>query len=154
MVCLCFNFVVVVLSFRCVYIKKNESRVKKMPRKKWPKGHAKLVFDKTNGYCFHCGTILQFEPRSGWQIDHHPVVHRDIEGQICCGVTDTLELDNLQPSCVHCNASHRYESGYRVYCGDTQFPCKKQFWSRLAQLVGTAALMAASSGATYAAIRC
>ncbi len=133
-----------------VFLFKKKVTKKEMPRKKWPKGHARLVFDKTGGKCFHCGVALAFEPRAGWQIDHHPVVHRDIEGQMCCGVTDTLDIDNLQPSCVRCNVSHRHEKGKRVYCGDTQFPCKKWFWSRVVQAVATVALMAASSAVTYA----
>ena len=125
-----------------------------MPRKKWPRAYAKLVFEKTGGRCFHCKKRLQFEPRSGWQIDHHPIVHRDIEGQICCGVTDTLDLGNLQPSCVECNVSHRYEHGRAAYCGDTQFPCKRRFWTNVARAFAVCFLMALSSAATYTARGC
>jgi hypothetical protein len=122
-----------------------------MPRKKWPKTYAALVFAKTNGACYHCKKKLKYEPRTGWHIDHHPVVHRDIEGQVCCGVTDTLDLDNLQPSCVQCNVSHEHEKEHAVYCGGTQFPCKKWVWSGVARAVVAVALVATSSGVTYAA---
>lgn len=75
------------------------------------------------GRCWHCGRDLPWDrdaPR-GWHVDHWPVALRDIRRQVLVGVTDPLRRDNLVPSCVECNTSHRHE---RVgWHGCTQFPC-------------------------------
>ena len=110
-----------------------------MPRKKIPQ---KLVFKTfhridnphTVGHCWHCGKKIVFEQRSSgnksgvWQVDHFPVPHRDIENQICCGVTDTLDPVNLVPACKKCNLSHKFEIPKWYYCQHYQCPCKKPFF--------------------------
>ncbi len=104
-----------------------------MGRPAWPKNYPRIVFDKTGGKCFHCEKKIIFEqrlPKHGehyWEIDHFPVQYMDIEDQCCLGVTDPLDLDNLVPSCGHCNKSHNFEHKYTYCCciKSSQFPCKK-----------------------------
>ena len=57
------------------------------------------IYDKTGGYCFHCGKKLTLnnygQPgrRGAWEVDHGKPISR--------GGTD--HLNNLHPSCVSCN---------------------------------------------------
>ena len=125
-----------------------------MARKRWSKALEKLVYDKSGGRCHHCRKRLPREPRKGWHIDHFPVPHRDVEAQLCCGVTDVHDPDNLVLSCPPCNVSHRFEASKWYYCGHSQLPCFRWFWQRVgvgAALLGAAA---ASSVVTYVVVRC
>ena len=104
-----------------------------MPRKKIPKKLAKSTLfreDNPNGIgnCWHCGKNLNNLSRKKWHVDHHPVVHADIENQLCFGITKTLDPGNLVPSCPECNMSHQYERTYWYFCNRSQFPCLKSFW--------------------------
>ena len=110
-------------------------------RPRIPKLVAKRVFLSTGGRCHHCGKKLDRNNRSSWHIDHFPVRYSDIQGQICCGVTDPLDERNLVPSCVPCNLSHRFEKKYWHYCGRSQLPCRRKVWKR----VGVFALLLASN---------
>ena len=106
-----------------------------MVRPKWPKPLVKLVFDKDAGKCHHCGVKLRFREPSGprmWEIDHFPVVYRDIEDQCCIGVTDPLEPTNLVASCRTCNRSHAHEVSR--WCGHSQPRCRKR-WGYMALYV-------------------
>ena len=106
-------------------------------RKKWPAGLEKEIFDKTSGKCYHCNKKLVFnhrkktDGRGAWNMDHYPVVYRDIEDQICCGITNQHDPNNIVAACVDCNKSHKHEKKYWCYCGDSQFPCKKKFFIKL-----------------------
>ena len=114
-----------------------------MPRKKIPKKLAYQTFHRIDnphnvGNCWHCGKKIVYEHRSStspesttWQVDHYPVPHRDIENQICCGVTDTLDPENLVPACKKCNLSHQFEIPKWYYCNHYQFPCKKTFYNKV-----------------------
>lgn len=55
----------------------------------WPVRIRALVYEKTDGHCFFCGSPLV----SGWHIDHY-VAHS-------LGGSD--ELSNLVPACESCN---------------------------------------------------
>ena len=87
------------------------------------------ILDKTEGKCFHCDKNLLIERQ--WDIDHHPVVYRDIEDQCWCWpcgtVIDVADISNLQPSCVSCNRSHTHEDGKCIYCGHTQLRIRKTY---------------------------
>lgn len=88
------------------------------------------VFGKTSGRCFHCNAALSGGAQgSDWDVDHYPVVYRDIEDQCKCWplgtVTSATDLRNLQPSCTKCNRSHRYEPRKCYYCGHTQLRVRK-----------------------------
>ena len=104
-----------------------------MGRPKWPKDYPLLVFNKTDGVCFHCDKKIIFEQRikkhgpNYWEIDHHPVKYKDIRHQCCFGVTNSLDIDNLVPSCGPCNKSHKFEVNNTYCCciKSSQFPCKK-----------------------------
>ena len=72
------------------------------------------------GNCWHCGTPLD---ASKFHVDHHPVAYRDIEDQICFGVTDPKDMTNLVPSCPTCNTSHAHEISN--CSGHTQFRVTK-----------------------------
>ena len=92
-----------------------------MPRPKFSKKLRAEVLAKTQGQCYHCKEALDTECARAWHVDHFPVRYADIEDQCgCCGlfVTDPLDLDNLVPSCAHCNTSHKYEN--TQYCGHSQ----------------------------------
>ena len=71
------------------------------------------------GGCWHCGRAIALD--SDWHVDHHPVPLRDIEDQVCCGVTNPKDFDNLVPSCVACNVGHAYEASH--CCGHGQLRC-------------------------------
>ncbi len=134
---------------------KNGSWVSKgMTRKKWPKALEKLVYDKSGGKCHHCGKKLSRNPRKGWQIDHFPVPHRDVESQLCCGVTDTLDPTNLVLSCPPCNMSHRHEISRWYFCGHAQFPCFRWFWQRVGYTTGILTSAALGSVFTYFIVKC
>ena len=96
-------------------------------RKPWPRGYAERVLNKTDnphgpGNCWHCGK--QLHSRAQWHIDHWPIPRRHIVDQLCCGVTDELDINNLVPACVRCNTSHVAETGDKWYlCGRTQCCC-------------------------------
>lgn len=102
-------------------------------RKKWPRKLVIDVFNKPNNphginKCWHCGKNLIFKSRShgqpgAWHIDHYPVQYVDIESQICCGITDQLDINNLVPSCIECNISHKYEKKYIYFCNRSQCCC-------------------------------
>ena len=104
-----------------------------MTRPKWPSTYPLLVFNKTNGKCYHCHKVIIFKqrkPKDGdnyWEIDHYPVQYTDIKNQCCFGITDPLDLDNLVPSCGYCNKSHKFEkkNTYCCFIKSSQFPCKK-----------------------------
>jgi 5-methylcytosine-specific restriction endonuclease McrA len=59
------------------------------------------IYDKTNGYCNHCGKKLAFSnygvlgARGAWEVDHSRSRR--------AGGTDYLR--NLFPSCISCNRS-------------------------------------------------
>ena len=117
-----------------------------MPRPRWTQSQASLVRSKTNGKCFHCGAQLP-DHRAAWHIDHHPIPYRDIESQLCCGVTDPRDMRNLVPSCPTCNTSHVAEpAGRACFCGRTQPPCTKGCFRALAGLT----LLVFCSGASAA----
>jgi len=59
------------------------------------------VYDKNDGYCWHCGKKLAWKnygkpgERGAWEVDHsHPLAR---------GGTDYLR--NLVPACIECNRS-------------------------------------------------
>jgi 5-methylcytosine-specific restriction endonuclease McrA len=59
------------------------------------------IFDKNDGYCWHCGKRLSWKNygrlgrKGAWEVDHsHPLSK---------GGTDYLR--NLVPSCIECNRS-------------------------------------------------
>ena len=96
---------------------------KKMPRPKFSIDERRQVYNKANnpygvGKCWHCGVAISSDH---FHIDHYPVCARDIEGQIILGVTDMKDINNLVPSCVSCNTSHRHERD--VCCGKSQCRC-------------------------------
>lgn len=91
-----------------------------MGRKKFTNKIKTLVWNKTNGYCWHCKKRIY---KNDWNIDHYPVRYIDIKKQILLGVTDEHNLDNLVPSCVRCNVSHKYERKYYFYGNKSQCPC-------------------------------
>ena len=86
-----------------------------MTRPKFSQELRLQVWNKTHGKCLHCKLILPDE----WDIDHYPVVYRDIEDQCYCwpcgSITNPLSLDNLQPSCKSCNRSGKYEKSKRSF---------------------------------------
>jgi len=59
------------------------------------------IYDKTNGYCYHCGKKLAFAnygvrgAKGEWEVDHSKP--KSIGG--------TNYLRNLVPSCIMCNRS-------------------------------------------------
>ncbi len=59
------------------------------------------VYDKNDGYCWHCGKKLAWKnyamryDRGAWEVDHSNPVSR--------GGTDYLR--NLVPACIECNRS-------------------------------------------------
>ena len=110
-------------------------------RPKFNKKEANVIFNRLEnpygkGHCWHCGKKLVFKNRTygkkgAWHIDHYPVVYRDIENQCCIGITDPKCLDNLVPSCIACNITHRNEKSYRIWGGRSQCRCEEMcvFWS-------------------------
>ena len=86
------------------------------------------VLKKNGGRCFHCNADLS-KDNIEWDVDHHPVVYRDIEDQCKCWpfgmVTNATDFKNLQPSCTKCNRSHKYEKKHCWYCGHTQLRIRK-----------------------------
>ena len=98
-----------------------------MPRPKFSKKLKELVFNKTKGKCYHCESLLEEK----WDVDHYPVVYRDIKDQCYCfpfgKVTDPLDPNNLQPSCVNCNRSGKYEEIKCYYCNHTQLRVRKSY---------------------------
>lgn len=59
------------------------------------------IYDKNNGYCWHCGIKLSFKnygkigEKAAWEVDHSNPLSR--------GGTD--HLNNLVPACIPCNRS-------------------------------------------------
>ena len=57
------------------------------------------IYNKTDGYCYHCGTKLNWanygyqNGKGSWEVDHSKPVSK--------GGSD--HLNNLVPSCVSCN---------------------------------------------------
>ena len=83
-------------------------------------------------HCWHCG--LDLEKQNTFHVDHYPVAFRDITHQICWGVRDPKDLNNLVPSCVSCNTSHTHESHH--WCGASQCRCKWIYIERMVSCVG------------------
>lgn len=82
-----------------------------MPRPRFSVEERDAVYSRqdnphTKGHCWHCGCIIA---QDKFHIDHHPVAFRDIERQLCIGITDPKDPSNLVPSCPRCNTSHAYE---------------------------------------------
>ena len=113
------------------------------PRPKWTKEVTVKVKEKSGGRCHHCSCVIDLENRQAWNIDHFPVLYRDIEDQICCGVTDPRDTDNLVLACRKCNVSHKYES--TPYCRGrySQYPCKRRWMTK-----ANTFLLGAFTGAT------
>jgi len=67
----------------------------------WDDDTVNEVYDKNDGYCWHCGKKLSFQnygksgERGAWEIDHSIPLAQ--------GGTD--HLNNLVPSCIACNRS-------------------------------------------------
>lgn len=105
-----------------------------MGRSRIPHHLAISVFhrkDNPNGIgnCWHCGESISESSRVSWHVDHYPVPFRDIEDQVCCGVTDDLDPTNMVASCPGCNLSHRHER--KLWCDEhAQFPCKGSIFRR------------------------
>ena len=59
------------------------------------------IYDKNNGYCWHCGKKLAFKnygivgARGAWEVDHSNPTSRG----------GTNYFRNLVPSCINCNRS-------------------------------------------------
>jgi len=59
------------------------------------------IYDKNDGYCWHCGKKLSFHNygnpgrKGAWEVDHSVPISR--------GGTDYLQ--NLVPACIYCNRS-------------------------------------------------
>lgn len=107
---------------------KNRLQNNKMTRPKFSQELRNKIYNKNNGRCFHCNCVLMEER---WDVDHYPVVYADIEDQCRCfpfgDVTDPLDESNLQPSCVRCNRSHKYERKKCYYCGHSQLRIRKSY---------------------------
>ena len=109
---------------------------KRARRPNWPAKWRQAVYYRVGnpfkiGHCWHCGIRLSLEKSNvngDWHIDHWPVPYREIDGQCCIGVTDPLDINNLVPSCVKCNVSHKYERRYFIYCGRSQFYSQLWCW--------------------------
>lgn len=114
-----------------------------MGRPRWTKQIEDDVYHKGEGKCHHCHCDLPREPRSGWHIDHFPVAYRDIEDQVCCGVTDARDVRNLVLSCPRCNMSHKHEEAR--WCGYTQCPCRRR-WLLTAGTIVTSGLVGFGAG--------
>jgi 5-methylcytosine-specific restriction endonuclease McrA len=108
-------------------------------RRKFPVALRARVWTKAGGRCTHCGVELPED--AAWHVDHHPVPFRDIEHQVCCGVTDPMDESNLVASCARCNVSHAHEP-----TGRSQIPCDVRVW-RLVGVATAAALCGAVVGA-------
>lgn len=117
------------------------------PRPKWTKEVTAKVKEKSGGKCHHCGRAIDLENRQAWNIDHFPVLYRDIEDQICCGVTDPRDAGNLVAACRQCNVSHKYET--TPYCRGrySQYPCKRGWVVRASVF-----LLGALAGATVTGV--
>lgn len=103
-----------------------------MPRPRFTATESAKVLNKTQSKCHHCGCVLNGNDRSSWHIDHFPVPYRDIEDQICCGVTNAKDIDNLVPSCITCNTSHKFEPQDKWYfCNATQPRCRANHYRLL-----------------------
>ena len=91
-----------------------------MARKKFNNEIKSIVWQKTNGYCWHCKNKINLNK---WHIDHYPIRYNDIKDQLLFGITDERAISNLVPSCVKCNTSHKFEKKYYFYGGRSQCPC-------------------------------
>lgn len=66
---------------------------------RYDKETLRYIFDKTDGYCIHCGKKLSWinygnsNGKGGWEVDHSRPKYK--------GGTD--HLNNLVPSCIPCN---------------------------------------------------
>ena len=62
-----------------------------------------MIYDKNNGYCWHCRKKLaftnyaQYGRKGAWEVDHSNPISK--------GGTDYFR--NLVPSCIECNRSKR-----------------------------------------------
>ena len=95
-----------------------------MGRPRFTTDERKRVFDRPRPNehpfpigCWHCGREISF---SNFHIDHYPIMYKDIENQVCIGVTDVKDFENLVPSCPACNLSHAFER--KSMCGYSQVP--------------------------------
>lgn len=66
------------------------------------------IYDKKNGYCWHCGKKLAFTnygkygEKGAWEVDHSRSKNK--------GGTDYFR--NLVPSCIECNRSKGYKNSH------------------------------------------
>lgn len=94
-----------------------------MPRPRFTKKERSEIFEKDGNphgqeSCWHCGSSITLD---NFHVDHFPVTYKDIENQVCIGVTDPKMMSNLVPSCPRCNTSHKFESN--AWCGRSQVRC-------------------------------
>jgi 5-methylcytosine-specific restriction endonuclease McrA len=67
----------------------------------WTNEELNDIYDKNNGYCWHCGKKLSFSnygkpwEKGAWEVDHSIPLSR--------GGTD--HFNNLVPACIECNRS-------------------------------------------------
>lgn len=110
--------------YKLPYIYGYTAELREMGRPRFTVAERLAVFERPRppghpfpdmGTCWHCGCTI---PCEAFHIDHHPVLFRDIENQVCLGVVDAKDASNLVPSCPPCNLSHAHES--RVFCGASQ----------------------------------
>lgn len=80
------------------------------------------VIKKNDGKCWHCKIDIT---DIKWDVDHYPVKFKDIRHQWVIGITDPKDINNLVPSCVKCNRSHKFEKSYCIYGGRSQCKCEK-----------------------------
>jgi len=85
-----------------------------------------VVYNKTNGNCYHCREPITFDC---FHIDHHPIPFKDLRDQLyiplCGNTTDARDITNLQPSCRACNVSHAHERRRWYWCGHAQLRIRK-----------------------------
>ena len=98
------------------------------------------------GRCWHCGTELPWPSseegggKRSWHVDHWPVAQRDIHQQLWLGVTRVDDRQNLVPSCIRCNTSHKHEIRRWYWGGRSQCPATPATLAA-ALLAGTALLL-------------
>jgi hypothetical protein len=84
------------------------------------------VFARSGGCCCHCKADIEL---GNFDVDHFPVVWRDISGQCyvpCCGsVVDGKDMSNLVAACRGCNRSHLYEKSHKIWCGHSQLRVRR-----------------------------
>lgn len=83
----------------------------------------KIHLDKFNQQCCYCGTSLDLESRRSWCLDHFIPIAKG--GSDC--------LNNLVPSCHHCNSSKQDRDPWEWYQRHPEF--KKSRWAKLLKLI-------------------